>query len=647
MCGICGIHGVRDASEDLRLVRAMTELIVHRGPDDGGAALAGRTALGNRRLSIIDVAGGHQPLSNEDGAVTITFNGQVYNYREIQEELLRKGHVFRSHGDTETVVHLYEEIGERLVDRLRGMYAFAIADRRGGREKFLLVRDRLGIKPLHYAETAPGRIVFGSELKTVLLGLDAEATVDPEALLDFLVFGYVPAPKTIFREIRKLPAGHFLVAENGRTRIERYWDLEFDPDPRPRPDAEIREEILAALDESVRIRLMSEVPLGAFLSGGIDSAAVVTSMALASKDPVRTVTVGFEGAGAVDERAAARRVAERIGADHRETVVTADVDEALGRLSRVLDEPFGDSSVIPTFHVSRAARERVTVALSGDGGDENFAGYRRYAYDRLENRLRGALPRPFRALLGAAGRAYPKLDFLPRPFRWKTLLTNLGRSAGEAYFRSVAFVSPEIARSLLAPDLRRGLEKYDPFAAHREHFERARHLDPLARVQYLDVKTYLVDDILTKVDRASMAVSLEARVPLLDHRFMEMAARLPSGAKLRGMRGKIAFREALRPRVPGEILDGEKRGFSVPLGRWMRDDLREKVDRLALSDDPLTDRDAVRRLVAAHRSGRSDHGTPLFSLLMLRLWHERYGDGGGRLRSAARSPEAAGAAPRR
>ncbi len=640
MCGICGIHGAHPSNDDVRRVEAMTRLIVHRGPDEGGVERAGRAVLGNRRLSIIDVKGGRMPLSNEDGTVWITFNGQIYNYRELQAELLAKGHRFRSRGDTETIVHLYEEEGEKCVERLRGMFAFAILDRRQGRDKLVLARDRVGVKPLHYAEPAPGRLVFGSELKTVLVGLDRDATVDPEALLEYLVFGYVPAPRTIYREVKKLPAGHVWVSEDGRTRLSRYWDLEFDP--RPASEKETSESILAALDDAVAVRLMSEVPLGAFLSGGIDSAAVVTSMARASEGPVRTETIGFSGPGASDERHDARRVAEIVGADHRESVVTPEIGEVLAALSPVLDEPFGDSSVVPTYYVSRAARDRVTVALSGDGGDENFAGYRRYAFDALENRWRGRLPKPVLAALAAAGRAYPKADFLPRPLRFKTLLTNLGRPPDDAYLRSVAFLSPEFARSLLRPEVAAKVACHDPFAGHREHLSRARGLDPLSRIQYLDVKTYLEGDILTKVDRASMAVSLEVRVPLLDHVFMAAAARIPSSQKLEGMRGKACFRRALASRLPRETLEGKKRGFSVPLDRWMRDDLRGRVEALAAEGDPYVDPAAVRRLVLEHRRGRSRHGTAIWSLLMLRLWHERFGDGGARLRREALALEAAG-----
>jgi len=629
MCGICGIYafgsGVLGPGDPLP---AMTGALRHRGPDAEGFHAEGRVGLGHRRLKIIDLATGDQPLANEDGSVWVTYNGEIFNFVELRAWLEKRGHRFRTRSDTEVLVHLYEEAGESGVERLRGQFAFAVWDAR--RERLLLARDRLGIKPLYWTVDA-GRLVFASELKGILPALATPPAVDEEALLDYLTYLYVPAPKTIFRGIRKLEPGHTLVVTPEGTRERRYWDLAFPEGGAPGPsEDEVAVEILELLREAVRIRLVSEVPLGAFLSGGIDSSAVVALMAEASAEPIRTFSVGFREAR-FDELPHARALAERVGARHFETVVDARPDAVLDRIGAVYDEPFADSSAIPTYTVSEITRQHVTVALSGDGGDENFAGYRRYAFDVLENRIRRRIPRPLRrGILGPLARIWPKSDWLPRALRAKTLLGNLAAEADRAYFQTQSAAPRAILDRMLRGDLRAKLRAYDPFAVLERHFAVAPR-DPLARIQYVDFKTYLPDDILTKVDRASMAHSLEVRVPILDHLFVEQVARIPSSWKLRGREGKAIFKRALRGTVPDDTLERGKMGFSVPLAGWMRREFHEAFEA-CLADPSMAeffDRSALEGMWRRHRAGIRDFATPLYAVLAFWQWHRNFGAPGG------------------
>jgi asparagine synthase (glutamine-hydrolysing) len=638
MCGIAGIVlRDRDRSPDEATVVAMRETLAHRGPDGAGLWRRGPAALAHRRLSIIDVAGGAQPIENEDGQVAITFNGQIYNYRELREGLVARGHRFRTQCDTEVIVHLYEEEGERCVEKLRGMFAFAIWDAR--RQRLLLARDRLGIKPLYW-RLDDESLLFGSELKAILAALPASPAVDPSALLDFLVLLYVPAPKTIFRDVNKLPPGHTLVLDSRGATLRRYWDVRFEEDASISFD-DAAGRLRELIDESVRIRLMSEVPLGAFLSGGLDSSAVVAAMARTSGGRVRTTSVGFRESG-FDELPWARRVARHLGTDHHETVVSAEAARAIDLLAPHYDEPFADSSAVPTYHLSRVTRESVTVALSGDGGDENFAGYRRHRFDLLEGRLRSLVPRALRRpILGSLAAVYPKADWLPRPLRAKTFLAHAADSPEHAYYDSVAGVSEGLARSFLSADVRRRLEGYTPFHHLEAHFRAASASDPLSRIQYVDLKTYLPDDILVKVDRASMAHGLEVRVPLLDHRVVEFAASLPSRFKLDGSNAKAILKRAVAADLPPDVVNRRKQGFSIPLAAWLRGELRDRAEASleSLEASGWFDGPAIRACFDRHRRGTRDHATPLWALVAFDAWARRF----AAKRPGAPALEAAGA----
>lgn len=621
MCGFCGLalNDPREApSRDM--LRRMSDSIVHRGPDDGTVHVQGPFGLGFRRLSIIDVAGGRQPLFNETGDVVCVMNGEVYNFRELRRELIDRGHRFRTGSDAEVLVHLYEEMGERLVERLVGMYAFAILDLRGERPRMVLGRDRLGIKPLYFAETADG-LFFASETKAILESGKVAREMAPEPLLDYLVQGYVGGRQSAWSGIQRLPPSGILIWESGLAlRVERTWDLPLDSLREPAGDGEI----LEWLDRVVGDRLFSEVPLGAFLSGGIDSSAVAASMRAGSEKAPLLCSVGFHERSH-DELDLARKTAAHIGAEHETALLEPDPGLAIETLPWFYDEPLADPSTVPTYLVSRIAREYVTVALSGDGGDETFAGYRRYVHDMAENRLRRALGSPGRAVLGTVGRIYPRMDWAPRLLRGRTFLTNVADDPARAYWRSVSRIERSEALELMHPDLAQRLVDHDPFDAFAEHYRRPEIDDPLYRAQYADFHTYLPDQILAKVDRASMAVSLEVRVPILDHRFVERFAPLPAGQKIRGGRGKHVFREALRGRVLGEVLDGQKRGFDTPLAAWVRGPLGPAVAE-AIETLPADwfQKPMLKRRLEEHHAGRRDHGRLLWSLLVLEHWRRRH-----------------------
>ncbi|MBN2492759.1 MAG: asparagine synthase (glutamine-hydrolyzing) [Planctomycetes bacterium] len=639
---MCGIAGYLDggAPTPRGVLAAMTATLVHRGPDGEGTLEGDGVGLGHRRLSIVDLAGGAQPMANEDGSVAVVFNGEIYNHLELRRELEARGHVFRTRADTEVLVHLYEERGERLVEALNGIFAFAIWDRKARR--LLLARDHLGVKPLYYALCGE-RLIFGSELKAVIAHPGVPRRLDPTALSDYLSFLYVPAPKSIYRDIWKLPPAHTLVvdraglAASARPVPRRYWEARFAPEPGAAEPA-AREALRAVLTAAVRHQLMADVPLGAFLSGGVDSTAVLRFMRDAGVPAPQATTIGF-GVPGFDERARARRVARHLGAEHHERVVTPDALAVVDRLAHHFDEPFADASAVPTWYLSAAARERVTVALSGDGGDETHAGYRRYWFEGLEHRLRRWIPgRPGRAALGLAARLYPKADWLPRPLRARTLLQNLAEPPAHAYYRSVTQMDERRKAGLLAPHLLKALAGYDPAEDFRAVYERVDAPDPISRAQAVDLVTYLPDDILTKVDRASMAHALEVRVPLLDPEAVAFAGRLPVGLKLRGRCRKYLLKEALRGRVPADVLDGRKQGFEVPLGRWFRRELRplaeSLADRAAIAAHFRTD--AVRRLVREHQIGLADHSVALWTLLVFERWATHH------LGGAARAAEGGG-----
>jgi asparagine synthase (glutamine-hydrolysing) len=618
MCGIAGVFRFGEGPPpDEPLLRRMADTLVHRGPDGDGYSVRGPIGLAHRRLAIIDLAGGRQPMGNEDGSVEVTFNGEIYNFEELRAGLLAKGHVFRTRSDTEVLVHLYEEEGDRLVERLRGEFAFAIADHR--RRRVLLARDRVGVKPLYYALDGR-RLVFGSEAKAVLAEGSTPRRVDPAALLDYLAFRYVPSPRTIYPDVRKLPPATTLAVESdGRTTERRYWTLRYEPERGLTVDAWC-ERVRASIAESVRIEMTADVPVGGFLSGGVDSSAVVSYMAEASPHPVVACTMGFSEA-AYDEREHARLVARHVGADHREQVVTPDALAIARKLAWHYDEPFGDSSAVPTYLVSKMAREHVTVALSGDGGDEGYAGYRRYRFEAAEARLRGLLPAALRApVFGTLAALYPKADWLPRPLRAKTTLRNLAeRDPARSYYRSVGTVAGFDRTVLLRRETLRAADGHDPGDLIREAFRTAGTDDAVSRAQSCDMRTWLPEDMLTKVDRASMASSLEVRVPLLDHVHLELTARIPSDLKLRGGVGKWILKKAMEPRLPLDVLYRRKQGFAVPVREWLRGDLRAYGEDALLGRDARLaewfDQDAVRALWDEHQSGLRDASDLLWLLL--------------------------------
>ncbi len=598
----------------------MTGALVHRGPDDEGFHVAGKIGLGHRRLSIIDVAGGHQPVFNEDGSIAVILNGEIYNYRELAKLLEARGHRMRTQSDTETIAHLYEEFGEACVEHLRGMFAFALWDAR--EQKLLLARDRAGKKPLYFADI-DGALIFGSELKALLEHPAMPREVDPQAVADYFSYQFIPAPKTIYRHARKLRAGHCLiVTPNGATE-RQYWDINFNQ-PEQCSEAEWSEMLLGEFRSAVESRLISEVPLGAFLSSGVDSSAVVAMMSRINARPVVTATVGFSEEQ-FSEAGEARSFAESLNAEHHERIVAPEAVRVIEKLAWHFDEPFADASAIPTFYLSQVAREFVTVALSGDGGDENFVGYRRYVFDAMENRVRRIVP--VKLLFGALAAIYPKADWLPQPLRAKATLRNLSLDPARAYFSSVYGAAASVRDALLGGDVRAQLGHYDPFEIFAEHYNKPLADDPIVRAQYADIKLYLTDDVLTKVDRASMAVSLEVRCPLLDHRLMELAARIPSSLKLKGREAKYIFKRVVSQLLPPEILARRKQGFVVPLAKWLRADLSELAESLlfdSMANDGWLESAAIKKLWRQHQSGLRDYSRPLWAVLMFRMWQRTF-----------------------
>ena len=627
MCGIAGKFNFDPTNPiDRGRLTAMTSAVAHRGPDADGFYVADGIGLGHRRLSIIDLASGQQPLANEDRTIWVVFNGEIYNFAEVRSELETVGHRFRTHSDTEVIVHAYEQWGERAVDRFRGMFAFALWDEPNRR--LLLVRDRLGVKPLYYSRTAAG-LTFGSEIKSILEDPDVPRAWSAEALHAYLTLQYVPCPHTIYRAVSKLPAGHLLVAERGRVAIRRYWDLQFTGDGDPSRESEYLERLDQLVSESVRLRLISDVPLGAFLSGGIDSSAVVAAMAETCAGRVVTISVGFNE-HAFNELEYARTVARHLGVEQHEKIVHPgdnEIVDLLPKLAWHLDEPFADSSAVPTYYVSKAAREHVTVALSGDGGDELWAGYTRHRVEQSELTARRWLGTTGGRLAGRlAGR-------MPLGLKGVRSLRHLALTPADACARKHGYGQFESdARGVLySSDFAAQVRDADPFLSFRLAYESCQSKDPLDRALYVDVKTYLVDDIMTKVDKMSMAVSLESREPLLDHKLLEFAATVPTSLKLKHGQSKYLLRRLLERRIPKAIVDRPKHGFEAPIGEWLRGPLAPMVDGL-LTDGRLRDRGifddrGVSRVWREHREGRRDHRHRLWSLVMLELWFRQFVDG--------------------
>jgi asparagine synthase (glutamine-hydrolysing) len=630
MCGITGIFDIRGKREiDRAQLQRMNESQHHRGPDEGSVHVEPGLGLGHRRLAIIDVSTGQQPLFSEDGSVVVIFNGEIYNYQDLIPELIALGHVFRTKSDTEVIVHAWESWGEDCVNRFRGMFAFALWDR--NRETLFLARDRLGVKPLHYALLDDGTLVFGSELKSLLAHGGLRRDIDPLAVEEYFALGYVAEPRCIFRQARKLSPGHSLCMRRGQPlpAPREYWDVRFSVASTISLE-DACTELTERLRESVRLRMISEVPLGAFLSGGVDSSAVVATMAGLSVEPVNTCSIAFDDP-AFNEAAFAQTVADRYRTHHFVDTVGSDGFDLIDTLARLYDEPYADSSAIPTYRVCQLARKHVTVALSGDGGDESFGGYRRYRLHLMEERLRSALPLALRQpMFGLLGRVYPKADWAPRMFRAKTTFEGLARTSTEAYFHSVSILRGSMRDQLFSDRFTAALGGYSAEDVFNAHADRADTDDPLALIQYLDLKTYLVGDINTKVDRASMAHSLEVREPLMDHELVEWLATLPSSLKIRGQEGKYLLKKAMEPALPQDILYRPKMGFAVPLASWFRGPLKQRVRDAVLgarlAETGWFNRPYLEHLVQAHQAGTRDYSAPLWTLLMFEAFLRNVSD---------------------
>jgi len=633
--------GRADEIVDADSVHRMCRTIVHRGPDDEGVYARGPVGLGMRRLSIIDLSGGKQPIHNEDETIWIVFNGEIYNFPELRRELETRGHRFYTHSDTEVIVHLYEESGADCVKKLRGMFTIALYDERQG--SLLLARDRFGKKPLHYA-VHEGRLYFGSEIKTILAVRPDLAEVNPEGLLQYFYFGYIPDPLTIFRNIYKLPAGHLAEFRNGEIKVRQYWDLPAYGTHPAISEEECLEQLEKRLQEAVRIRLISDVPLGALLSGGVDSSIVVALMARESAKPVQTFSIGFKEEK-FNESEYARQVAERFGTDHHELVLDPDLEETITYLSQMLEEPFGDSSMLPTYYVCRMARQKVTVALSGDGGDELFAGYDRYT-TAMERRKFDSLP-------GWVGSVYRERihGMIPAGTYGKNLAWNASLNERDRYLDAVSFF-PALHREghlFTAEFLQAARGLPDPLRDWQRLYDDAPAKDRLSRLLYLDTKTYLNGDILSKVDRMSMATSLEVRVPMLDHEFAEWVTSLPVEWKFRaGTRKHILKKLAERVGIPPGVIHRRKQGFQLPLVEWMRDEMKARFWNVLLEPRSLQrgyfKPSAVRNLIEEHVQGRRNRSGLLWRMLVLEMWHRNFMEsksnwGTARTEPSLKSPE--------
>jgi len=619
MCGIVGMFDTKAQREPAReILRAMNQAQFHRGPDEGGELYAPGVALGHRRLAIIDLSTGQQPLYNEDNSVAVVFNGEIYNFPELTKELKAAGHTFRTHSDTEVIVHAWEQWGVECVKRFNGMFAFAVWDSK--QQVLFLGRDPLGKKPIYYTIAADGWLYFASELKSLLLLKDLDRTLDVHAVEEYFAFGYVPDPRSILKSVRKLPPAHTMVCRRGKQpELREYWDVSFKP-LAPMSEAEAQAQLLEKFRETVRIRLMSEVPLGAFLSGGVDSSAVVAMMAGLTKGAVNTCSISF-GDPRYNEAEYAKQIAEKFATNHHVEQVDPDDFDLLDKLANVYDEPFADSSAMPTYRVCQLARKHVTVALSGDGGDESFAGYRRYRWHMHEERIRSLLPLGIRRpVFGLLGKLYPKIDWAPPIFRAKSTLESLAWDSVQGYFHTMSVLPDRLRLPLYSEDFRKQLHGYHALEVFRAHAARAPAKDSLSMVQYIDMKTYLPGDILVKVDRASMAHSLEVRVPILDYTFIDWASGLPPSLKLHNGEGKYIFKKSMESILPHDLMYRRKMGFAVPLPEWFRgplkDRLRETLLGPSLLNTGMFERAKVQQLVDEHTSGARDHSAALWALLM-------------------------------
>ncbi len=621
MCGIAGyINTDKDQPVQSQVVEQMCAVIHHRGPDEWGLWCNGSVGIGMKRLQIIDLSGGHQPMANTDGSVQIVFNGEIYNHLDLRADLEQRGYRFRTSSDTEAILHLYEEYGEDCVQQLRGMFAFAIWDTR--HNCLFMARDRLGKKPLHYLHDQ-NKLVFGSEIKSLLQHPDITAEVNQPAIVPYLGCGYVPDPETMFKGIYKLPPAHALTWQQGKITVKRYWDISYQPDYR-KSEQQWLEETEAQLDEAVRIRLMSDVPLGAFLSGGIDSSLVVALMARQMASPVKTFSIGFDEKK-YNELPYARLVAQKYGTDHHEEIVRPDAEEVIPYLIRMFDEPFADSSAIPTYYVSRLARRHVTVVLSGDGGDETFGGYDRYLDSQLSNKT-DLLPHLLRqGLFGLP------VWLLPESFPGINRLRYLAANQDERYLMEMTKGLSAAHANVFSPELIQAAGGSDPAEPLRQILRRVSALDPITRRQYLDCLTYLPGDIMTKVDRATMFVSLEARAPILDHKFVEFSATVPVEYKVRGRTGKYLLKQLAEKLLPKELIYRPKMGFAMPVAQWINAEWQEMSQDLVLGTlarkrgnfNPAY----LDRIMTEHRQGRRDHSYLIWTLMVLEMWYRSHIDG--------------------
>lgn len=621
MCGIAGIfHAETPKPVDPARVERMCDALVHRGPDGSGVWTDLGVGLGHRRLSIIDLEGSPQPMHSADGRAVITFNGEIYNFRELRAELKRDGARFRTSGDTEVILAAWQRWGIDCLDKLHGMFAFALYDL--DRRQLLLARDRFGVKPLFLTRLSDGGVAFASELKGLLAHPQMRRRVDPQALDAYLAWGYVPDTHSILAGVEKLQAGHYLLLKQGKSAPgqKRWWDIGF-TERASGSEADLSAELVHLMREAVRSRMVADVPLGAFLSGGVDSSSVVALMSEASAEPVRTCSIGFDVA-ALDETSYAQKVAEKFGTAHQARTVASDEFAAIDRIAAMFDEPFADASALPTWRVCQLAREQVTVALSGDGADEAFAGYRRQVFHHNEERVRSLIPQGLREpLFGTLGDIWPKADWAPRPFRAKTTLLSLAEGGEEGYARGLSVTGAQARARLYSDKFANALGGFRAEDEVVRLMKDAPARSGLDRAQYADLKFWMPGDILTKVDRTSMAVSLEAREPLLDHRLVEFAARLPDKMRVRGTTGKYLLKKCMERYLPDDILYRSKQGFVTPIADWLRGPLAHEARGIAsssvLASSGWFNQRALSQLADAHIAGRSDHSRTLWQLLML------------------------------
>lgn len=625
MCGIAGKYNFYTKEPvAAELIKAMCDVIDYRGPDDSGVYVDGHIGLGHRRLSILDLSvQGHQPMASRDKSIWITYNGEIYNFNSLRKDLTAKGYTFVSHCDTEVIIYLYQEYGEDCLKYLRGMFAFAIWD--SNKNMLFLARDRIGKKPLFYYFDGK-TFLFASEIKSILKDKALKREINYEAFYDYFKYLYVPDPKTIYKNTHKLEPGHYMICSKDGIRKKEYWDISFREQSNLNEN-DISEELLNILDESVRLRMISDVPLGAFLSGGIDSSGIVALMARQQEKPVTTCSIGFDSKD-YDEVRYARMVAEQYSTDHHEFTVKENTEEILTDLAYYFDEPFADASAVPTYYVSKVARQSVTVALSGDGGDENFAGYEKYYIDDIENRIRRKIPRLIRRLI---------LPYVSDLFsrgnhaifrKGTTLLKTLSFESDYGFFLTNTEFDDQLWQGVINEDTKRQIGDYDPFTVTGYYYNKADTDDHLSRILYTDLKTYLPGDILVKVDRMSMANSLEVRSPILDHNVIEFAANIPPGLKYNHGEKKYILKQSFRQILPDEIMYRRKMGFSVPLAQWFREELKEFASSRLLSADAGVNnffkKDVLKNIWDLHQAETRNYATILWSLLMFELWYRKF-----------------------